>query len=217
MAADSFHSSDHPAGGSPAATHFSCLAKKSKQKKRPLGRSPLRGFPASAGINREGKTTRYAQTFFPSFSDLCLPPPATLKRPKCPNCSPSASRYQTFVVANSFVVPANAGIQWRQRITQPSSRRWVPTFVGTTNLKRPEKFEPQPYLGRCAASPSRSPLESSRCQRVKIGLRREKCLSVASCFPFPIFTCWRREPSKRATTQRSPFFAYFLWRSKESE
>src|SRR5450830_1576738 len=38
------------------------------------------GFPAPAGTNREGKTTRCAQTFFPSFSDLHLPSPATLKR-----------------------------------------------------------------------------------------------------------------------------------------
>src|SRR5450830_146817 len=132
MTLDVFLASDNPAGGSPAATHFSCLAKKSKQKKRPLGHSPLRGFPASAGTNREGKTTRCAQTFSPSFSDLYPPPPATLKRPKCPSCSPSASRYQTFVVANSFVVPAYAGIQWHSHFTQPPSRRWVPTFVGTT-------------------------------------------------------------------------------------
>ena len=31
------------AGGSPAATHFSCFAKKSKQKKATAGTQPLRG------------------------------------------------------------------------------------------------------------------------------------------------------------------------------
>src|SRR5450830_1453602 len=41
-------------------------------------------FPAPAGTNREGKTTRCAQTFFPSFSDLHLPSPATLKRTSRP-------------------------------------------------------------------------------------------------------------------------------------
>src|SRR5450830_1550768 len=61
------------------------------------------------------------------------------------------------------------------------------------------------------------PLESSRWRQVQIGKRREKCLSAASCFPFPICACRRREPSKRATTQRPPSFAYFSWRSKKSE
>src|SRR5450830_158839 len=59
---------------------FFASPKKVSKERRPLGRSPLRGFPAPAGTNREGKTTRCAQTFFPSFSDLYLPSPATLKR-----------------------------------------------------------------------------------------------------------------------------------------
>src|SRR5450830_1102882 len=93
-------------------------------------------------------------------------------------------------------------------------------FVASPVLDTTMPKASQPGGGE--ASPSRSPLESSRCQRVKIGLRREKCLSVASCFPFPIFTCWRREPRRGydpvALEQCSnPFFAYFLWRSKESE
>ena|GEM_PF-6448440 len=67
---------------------------------------------------------------------------------------------------------------------------------------------------RCAASPSRSPLESSRCQRVKIGLRREKCLSEASCFPFPIFTRWRREP-RRGYDPAAAFFCLLFLAEQE--
>src|SRR5450830_334840 len=61
------------------------------------------------------------------------------------------------------------------------------------------------------------PLESSRWRQVQIGKRREKCLSAASCFPFPICACRRREPPKGATNLRSPSFAYITWRSKKSE
>src|SRR5450830_1094734 len=93
-------------------------------------------------------------------------------------------------------------------------------FVASPVLDTTMPKASQPGGGE--ASPSRSPLESSRCQRVKIGLRREKCLSVASCFPFPIFTCWRREPRRGYDPVvleqcSNPSFAYFSWRSKKSE
>jgi len=43
VVADAVFSSDELAGGSPAATHFSCFAKKSKQKKATAKARPLRG------------------------------------------------------------------------------------------------------------------------------------------------------------------------------
>src|SRR5512135_2903200 len=44
-------------GGSPTASHFSCLAKKSNQKKSPLVCRPLRGFPRKTA-NKRGCATR---------------------------------------------------------------------------------------------------------------------------------------------------------------
>src|SRR5450830_592389 len=59
------------------------------------------------------------------------------------------------------------------------------------------------------------PLESSRWRQVQIGKRREKCLSAASCFPFPICACRRREPPKGATTQRSLLLLTFLGETRK--
>ncbi len=51
------------AGGSPAATHFSCFAKKSKQKKATAKQLPS-GFPFVQDKKWEANETRYAQTAF---------------------------------------------------------------------------------------------------------------------------------------------------------
>ncbi|WP_229726108.1 hypothetical protein [Oxalicibacterium faecigallinarum] len=59
--ADEVGSSDRLAGGSPAATHFSCLAKKSKQKKATAKSLPF-GFPVLQRKKWEMPATRYAQT-----------------------------------------------------------------------------------------------------------------------------------------------------------
>src|SRR5450830_1243412 len=59
------------------------------------------------------------------------------------------------------------------------------------------------------------PLESSRWRQVQIGKRREKCLSAASCFPFPICACRRREPPKGAMTQRSLLLLTFLGETRK--
>ena len=53
------------AGGSPAATHFSCFAKKSKQKKATAKPLPF-GFPFVHDKKWEANETRYAQTTFTS-------------------------------------------------------------------------------------------------------------------------------------------------------
>ncbi|RFB69445.1 hypothetical protein DZB54_12215 [Herbaspirillum sp. 3R-3a1] len=62
----SFPSLDDQAGGSPAATHFSCLAKKSKQKKRPLVRSPF-GVPGVGRHKSGGETNSLRSDKFPLF------------------------------------------------------------------------------------------------------------------------------------------------------
>src|SRR5450830_553278 len=46
--------------------------------------------------------------------------------------------------------------------------------------------------------------------------KRDACLSEASCASLPIATTQHQEP-RRGDALRSPFFAYFLWRDKESE
>ncbi len=66
VVADTFLASDYPAGGSPAATHFSCLAKKSKQKKRPLVRSPF-GVPGVVRHKSGGETNSLRSDKFPLF------------------------------------------------------------------------------------------------------------------------------------------------------
>ena len=73
------------AGGGPAAAYFLCFAKESKQRKgwstAPTQRfAAPSGFPLVPRTNREGKQTRFAQTSFPSLSDLCASPTATHKR-----------------------------------------------------------------------------------------------------------------------------------------
>jgi len=50
-----------------------------------------------------------------------------------------------------------------------------------------------------------------RCRKWK---RSERCLSVASFVHFPFFAAQRWVP-RRGSGLRSPFFAFFLWRSKE--
>jgi len=55
------------AGGSPAATHFLCFAKESKQRKATAIRRPLRGYPVLCRINRESRklaALRHASLFF---------------------------------------------------------------------------------------------------------------------------------------------------------
>ena len=59
------------AGGSPAATYFSCFAKKSKQKKATAQPLPF-GFPFVQSKKWEANETRYAQTTFTSFSIFCF-------------------------------------------------------------------------------------------------------------------------------------------------
>src|SRR5450830_322628 len=95
---------------------FLASPRKVSKRRRPLGRSPLRGFPAPAGTNREGKTTRYAQTFFPSFSDLTLPSPATLKRTsrRARFASPGDGDYANSFSLFCFVVPTKVGTQRRE-------------------------------------------------------------------------------------------------------
>src|SRR5450830_2160365 len=46
--------------------------------------------------------------------------------------------------------------------------------------------------------------------------KRDACLSAASCASLPIAATQRQVP-RRGDALRSPFFAYFLWRDKESE
>ena len=53
------------AGGSPAATYFSCFAKKSKQKKATPGSSPF-GFPALLG-DSHGDPGRFITTVAPDL------------------------------------------------------------------------------------------------------------------------------------------------------
>ncbi len=58
-------SSDGQAGSGPAAAHFSCFAKKSKQKKATVTRQPF-GFPLLWRKKWEANETRCAQTTFTS-------------------------------------------------------------------------------------------------------------------------------------------------------
>jgi len=58
---------DQPfAGGSPAATHFSCLAKKSKQKKATAGSRSF-GLPGAAKQKMGGETNSLRSDKFPLF------------------------------------------------------------------------------------------------------------------------------------------------------
>ncbi|CAL61064.2 hypothetical protein; putative exported protein [Herminiimonas arsenicoxydans] len=66
-------------GGSPAATHFSCFAKKSKQKKATAQPLPF-GFPFVQIKKWEVNETRYARTTFTSFSIFCFAQKAASQR-----------------------------------------------------------------------------------------------------------------------------------------
>jgi hypothetical protein len=57
-------------GGGPTATHFSCFAKKSKQKKATTLPLPF-GFPIVQDKKWESFETRYAQTTKLSLSIFC--------------------------------------------------------------------------------------------------------------------------------------------------
>jgi hypothetical protein len=57
-------------GGGPTATHFSCFAKKSKQKKATQAPSPF-GFPFVHDKKWESFETRFAQTAKLSLSIFC--------------------------------------------------------------------------------------------------------------------------------------------------
>src|SRR5450830_673313 len=120
---DSFF--DQPfAGGSPAATHFLCLAKESKQRKATAGSSPF-GVPSDAKqkIGRENNSLR--SDIFPlsfHFSHritgwLQAERPDWLASPRQGGDSPSASWLQAPTMLKisfprlHFVVPANAGTQ----------------------------------------------------------------------------------------------------------
>src|SRR5450830_964825 len=116
---------DQPfAGGSPAATHFLCLAKESKQRKATAGSSPF-GVPSDAKqkIGRENNSLR--SDIFPlsfHFSHritgwLQAERPDWLASPRQGGDSPSASWLQAPTMLKisfprlHFVVPANAGTQ----------------------------------------------------------------------------------------------------------
>jgi hypothetical protein len=72
------------AGGGPAATHFSCFAKKSKQKKATALSLPF-GFPIMQGKKWESVETRFAQTTTLSLSIFC---PAQLASPEAGKSPP---------------------------------------------------------------------------------------------------------------------------------
>jgi hypothetical protein len=59
------------AGGGPAAAHFSCLAKKSKQKKATARTLPF-GFPQKRGASREARQLAFGSNIRASCSDLPL-------------------------------------------------------------------------------------------------------------------------------------------------
>jgi hypothetical protein len=61
-----FLSSINLAGGSPAATHFLCLAKESKPRKRPLGRSPF-GVPGADRHKSGRENNSLRSDIFPFF------------------------------------------------------------------------------------------------------------------------------------------------------
>ncbi|WP_197034850.1 hypothetical protein [Herbaspirillum sp. RV1423] len=98
---DAVLSSIRLAGGGPAAAHFSCLVKKSKQKKTTAGSRPF-GLPGAAMQKMGRKKTRFAQTVFPSYSIFRIASPAGSKRNGQTGSlrfaregSPSASRFHS--------------------------------------------------------------------------------------------------------------------------
>ena len=64
--ASSVLSSINPAGGSPAATHFLCLAKESKQRKATAGSRSF-GLPGAAKQKMGGETNSLRSDKFPLF------------------------------------------------------------------------------------------------------------------------------------------------------
>ncbi len=77
------------AGGGPAAAHFLCSAKESKQRKAAAVRSPLRGCPVVSGINREAKKIASLRQFsllvrfFPDITGCSL---AVFLSPRLRHC-----------------------------------------------------------------------------------------------------------------------------------
>src|SRR5450830_803407 len=129
----------------------------------------FRFIPAATGYSQAAKLPRLlAFGFALSNVQRCL-----LGRRPSERWDPVASAHRS-----SFVTTLGSNFRWNDK------------------AKETNYFPPRSLPWRCAASQSRSPLESSRRRQVQIGLRREKCLSEASCFPFPIFTRWHREPRR---------------------
>ncbi len=81
------------AGGSPAASHFSCLAKKSNQKKATLPRRPF-GLPCvahAAGRLRNSRTCSISANWFGREGAVVLERPARSHSPR--RLPPAALRY----------------------------------------------------------------------------------------------------------------------------
>jgi len=68
----SFPSSDDQAGGGPAAAHFSCFAKKSKQKKATASSQPPSGVPGVVEHKSGRETNSLRSDKFPFFIRFAL-------------------------------------------------------------------------------------------------------------------------------------------------
>ncbi len=116
------------AGGCPAATHFLCFAKESKQRKATPGSSPRKsaGFPAL--LTNAGRCgTRARRRFCAarcSFRSPSNSPRGNL--PRLLRCS--ATLMGTPVVRNCVVKRGRSGIIYRKST-------WIPAFAGMTKTK----------------------------------------------------------------------------------
>src|SRR5450830_876339 len=174
---------DQPfAGGSPAATHFLCLAKESKQRKATAGSSPF-GVPSDAKqkMGRENNSLRSDIFPFSFHFSHHITGWLQAERPDW-LASPRQGGGLAFGIVASSTDDAENFIS-TSSLRRPSER-WDPvasahhstvcTTLGSNfrwNDEANEATEDQTISipWRCAASPSRSPLESSRWRQVQIG------------------------------------------------
>src|SRR5450830_832476 len=160
---------------------FFVSPKKVSKERRPRDPAPS-GCPAMRSKKWEGKTTRFAQTFFPSLSIFRIASPAGSKRNGRTGSLRLARGGLAFGIVASSTDDAENFIS-TSSLRRPSER-WDPvtsvrhstifTTLGSNfrwNDEANEAAEEQTISlpRRCAASPYRSPLGSSRWRQVQIG------------------------------------------------
>ena len=154
------------AGSGPAAAHFLCFAKESKQRKATALRRPLSGVPGSGACQSGGTLNSLRSDKRPSLSDCHPPPPATQKRNRYTARCASRSTSMTIPTLNQVT----------------KSQTGVRRVVFASSAMRSEQFE------LSASSQASGGLRKMD--------KRDACLSAASLAFLPFSAAHHWEPRR---------------------